>query len=60
MSEVVTEEIVKEVGESWYTLKVDGTKDPSGCENISIVLRYVGENNRVCEWQRVKNVMLYR
>ncbi|MGH0134881.1 UNVERIFIED_CONTAM: hypothetical protein FKN15_067579 [Acipenser sinensis] len=49
MSEVVTEEIVKEIGDSWYTLKVDGTKDPTGCKNISIVLCYVGENNRVCE-----------
>ncbi|MGH0177781.1 UNVERIFIED_CONTAM: hypothetical protein FKN15_075844 [Acipenser sinensis] len=49
MSEVVTEEIMKEIGDSWYTLKVDGTKDPTGCENISIVLSYVGENNHVCE-----------
>ena len=51
MSKVVTEEIVKEVGDSWYALKVDRTKDPTGCENISIVLRYVSEINRVCERQ---------
>ena len=30
MSMIVTEQIVKDVGESWFTLKVDGTKDPTG------------------------------
>ena len=40
MSTIVTEQIVKDVGESWFTLKVDGTKDPTGSENVSIVVRY--------------------
>ncbi|KAI2645227.1 Zinc finger MYM-type protein 1 [Labeo rohita] len=44
LSEVVTEAIVKEVGDSYYTLKVDGTRDPTGCENISIVIRFVNES----------------
>ena len=29
----------------WYTLKVDSTKDPTGCENISIVLRFVDKSD---------------
>ena len=49
MSTIITEEIVKDIGEAWYTLKVDGTKDPTGCENISIVLRYVDTRNSVRE-----------
>lgn len=32
LSNVVTEAIVEEVGDSYYTLKVDGTRDPTGCE----------------------------
>ncbi|KAK0146221.1 Zinc finger MYM-type protein 1 [Merluccius polli] len=47
MSTIITEEIVKDIGEAWYTLKVDGTKDPTGCENVSIVLRYVDTSNTV-------------
>ncbi|CAK6983693.1 zinc finger MYM-type protein 1-like [Scomber scombrus] len=46
MSALVREHIVKEVGESFYTLKVDGTRDPTGRENISIVLRFL---NGLCE-----------
>ncbi|KAL7395107.1 hypothetical protein ABVT39_010232 [Epinephelus coioides] len=46
MSALVREHIVKEVGESFYTLKADGTRDPTGRENISIVLRFV---NELCE-----------
>lgn len=38
-----------EVGVSCYTLKVDGTCDPTGCENISIVLRFVNESYEVTE-----------
>ncbi|XP_063039724.1 uncharacterized protein LOC134434959 [Engraulis encrasicolus] len=41
MSTMVTEHIVREVGESFYTIKADGTRDPTGRENISIVLRYI-------------------
>ncbi|KAJ4930085.1 hypothetical protein JOQ06_019098 [Pogonophryne albipinna] len=44
MSKVVTEHIVEEIGDSFYTVKMDGTRDPTGCENISIVLRFVDEN----------------
>lgn len=49
MSSVVTEAIVGEIGESWYTIKVDGTKDPTGCENVSIVIRFVSETNEATE-----------
>ncbi|KAM3877134.1 uncharacterized protein ACN63O_013827 [Diretmus argenteus] len=49
MSIVVTEEIVRQVGDSWYTIKVDGTRDPTGQENISVVVRYVDENYGVSE-----------
>ncbi|KAI7812918.1 hypothetical protein IRJ41_012057 [Triplophysa rosa] len=43
LSDVVTESIVKEVGNSYYTLKVDGTRDPTGCKNMSIVIQFVKE-----------------
>ncbi|KAL2089232.1 hypothetical protein ACEWY4_016131 [Coilia grayii] len=49
MSKLVTEEIVRQIGDSWYTIKVDGTRDPLGQENISIVLRFVDENYSVCD-----------
>lgn len=54
MSEIVKEHIVKEVGESWYTLKVDATKDPTGCENI-FVLRYVDDSCRL--WKILLNMI---
>ncbi|KAK9526374.1 hypothetical protein VZT92_015078 [Zoarces viviparus] len=43
MSTMVTEHIVTEVGESFYTIKVGGTRDPTGRENISIVVRFINE-----------------
>ena len=46
LSDVVT---VEEVGDSYYTLKVDGTRDPTGCENISIVLRFVNESYEITD-----------
>lgn len=49
LSSVVTEAIVEEVGDSFFTLKVDGTRDPTGCENISIVLRFVNDAYDVTE-----------
>lgn len=49
LSDVVTEAIVEEVGDSYYTLKVDGTRDPTGCENILIVLRFVNESYKITE-----------
>ncbi|KAL7404136.1 hypothetical protein ABVT39_010269 [Epinephelus coioides] len=49
MSEIVTNEIVTEIGDSYYTLIVDGTKDPTGFENVSIVLRYLDMDNEMRE-----------
>lgn len=49
LSNVVTEAIVEEIRDSFYTLKVDGTCDPTGCENISIVIRFVNETYDVTE-----------
>uniref|UniRef100_A0A8C1TJI1 TTF-type domain-containing protein n=1 Tax=Cyprinus carpio TaxID=7962 RepID=A0A8C1TJI1_CYPCA len=49
MSSLVTEEIVREVADSWYTIKVDGTRDPTGMENISIIVRFVKDNYQVTE-----------
>ncbi len=46
--EIVTHEIVKEMGDSWYALNVDGTKDPTG-ENVSIVVHYLDNNNETRE-----------
>ncbi|KAL7400042.1 hypothetical protein ABVT39_005680 [Epinephelus coioides] len=70
MSMIVTEQIVKDVGESWFTLKVDGTKDPTGSENVSIVVREVDKDYKVqerllsmqttdkCDAQSLTNVVL--
>lgn len=49
MSMVITEQIVKDVGESWLTLKVDGSKDPTGSENVSIVVHNVDKDLKVRE-----------
>ena len=43
MSSVVTEGIKQEIGNSWYIIKVDGTKDPTGVENISIIIVFYNE-----------------
>lgn len=37
------EKIVRQVGDSWYTIKVDGTHNPS------IVLHYVDESDKACK-----------
>lgn len=34
---------MRQVGDSWYSIKVDGTPDPLGRENISIVLSFLDE-----------------
>jgi len=47
MSSIVKEAIVQEVGDSWYTLKVYSTRDPTCVENISIVLRFFNEDTKV-------------
>ncbi len=46
---LVTEEIVREVGDAFYTVKVDGTRDPTGTENVSIVICFVDDNFEVKE-----------
>ena len=45
---IVTEQIIKDV-ESWFTIRVAGTKDPTGTETVSIVVRYVDQNCTVQE-----------
>lgn len=49
MSLIITEEIVKYVRESWFTIKVDETKDPNGPENVSIVFCYLEQKCTVKE-----------
>lgn len=39
MPDAVTEDIVDEVSGAKFTIKVDGTRDPTGRENISVVIR---------------------
>jgi len=41
MATAVTQDVVQEIGSTVYTIKVDGTRDPTGRENISIVVRYL-------------------
>jgi Domain of unknown function (DUF4371)/hAT family C-terminal dimerisation region len=41
LANLIVEEVVKELGDAWYTLMCDATRDVNGIENISIVLRYV-------------------
>ena len=48
-ADIVTEEILKDIGDAWYTIKVYGTKDPTGRENISIIIRYVDNDYLVQE-----------
>ena len=45
MSAVVTEGIMQEIGNCWHTIKVDGTKNPTGAENISIAIRLFNEHS---------------
>ena len=45
MSSVVTEGIKQEIGNSWYTIKVDDTKDSTGVENIPIIIRFFNEHS---------------
>ena len=49
MSSVVTEGIKQEIGNSWYTTKVDGTEDPTGVENISIIICFFNEHSLKAE-----------
>ncbi|CAM4556543.1 unnamed protein product [Leuciscus chuanchicus] len=45
MSSVITDAIVRDIGSQWFTIKVDGTRDSTGCENISIVIRFISEDS---------------
>lgn len=49
MSTLVTEETIREVGDAFYMVKVDGTRDATGTENVSIVIRFVDDNFEVKE-----------
>jgi hypothetical protein len=49
LANLVRESIVSELGDKWYTLLCDGTRDATGVENLSIVLRYIDSQNVVCE-----------
>ena len=45
MNSIITEGIEQEIGNFWYTIKVDDTKDPTGVENISIIIRFFNEHS---------------
>ncbi len=51
MSTTVAEHIVEEVRDAPYfipfAIKVDGTRDPPGWENLSIVLWFIDANNSI-------------
>ena len=49
LADLVRENIVTELGDRYYTILCDGTRDVTGVENLSIVLRYVNSNHDVCE-----------
>jgi hypothetical protein len=49
MAGAVKDDIVKEIGSAMYSIKVDGTRDPTGRENVSIVVRYVTAENVIRE-----------
>ena len=33
--------IAQEIGNSWHAIKIEGTKNPIGVENISIINRFL-------------------
>ena len=43
VSSVVTDPIRKEIGNTWYTIKVDDTKEQTGVEKISTIIRFVND-----------------
>ena len=45
ISAVVTEGIKQEIGNFWYTIKVDSTKDPTDVEKIYIVIHVFNEHS---------------
>ena len=55
MSGIVKEAIVQEVGDSWFSLQVYGTLDPTGVENNYIVLRFFNKNTKAVTEPNLKN-----
>ena len=49
LAKLVREQIVLELGDNWYSLLCDSTRDATGIENVSIVLRFVTEDGYVRE-----------
>jgi len=49
LANLVREQIATELGDGWYTLLCDGTRDVTGVENLSIVIRYISNVSDVCE-----------
>lgn len=47
LNSVVTDALVEEVRDSYFTLKVDRTHDSTRNENISIVIRFVNQSYEV-------------
>ena len=47
MADAVTKYIVDEVSGAKFTIEVDGTRDPTGHENTSIVIRDVTVKERL-------------
>ena len=45
MSSVVTEGIKRKIGNFWYTIKVDSTKDPTGVENICLIICFFNKHS---------------
>ena len=48
MSSVVTEGIQQEIRNSCYTIKVKGTRDPTGAENIFIIICFTNYSFLIC------------
>ena len=45
MSSIIAEGIKQEIGNSWCTIKVDGTKYQPAVENIFIIIRFIIEHS---------------
>ena len=44
MSSVVAENIKQEIRNFWYVIKIDGAKDPTGVENLSIIILFFNKH----------------
>ena len=45
MSSIATDGVQQEIENSCYTIKVDGTKYPTGVEDISLITRFFNEHS---------------